>query len=282
MDLDRQLQVYAELAVKVALNLQPGQRLLIIGPLANGGASLEAAPLARQIAAAAYRAGSPLVETLYGDEAQQSLRFKHAPRESFGSFSAWLPKALSEHVAAGHAVLSISANDPDLLQGEPADLVSARPAGDRARDAAVSRADFAQRHQLGDRRGGERRLGRKNLSRRADGRGGVAALGCHRAHVPARCARSARGVGNAPRQPRRAQRVSEQQAVLSAEVHRARAPISRSVFLTGTSGSAAAARAATAFRLPQTCRPKKCSPSPTRIASTAPSARRSRSATAAR
>jgi aminopeptidase len=125
MDFDRQLHIYAELAVRVALNLQPGQRLLIIGPLAQGGASLEAAPLARQIAAAAYRAGAPLVETLYGDEAAQSLRFKHAPRESFGSFSAWLPRALSDHVAAGNAVLSISANDPDLLQGQPPELVSA-------------------------------------------------------------------------------------------------------------------------------------------------------------
>jgi aminopeptidase len=125
MHLDRKLQTYAELAVRVALNLQRGQRLLIIGPLANGGASLESAPLAREIAAAAYRAGSPLVETIYGDEAQQSLRFKHAPRDSFGTFSSWLPKALSEHVAAGHALLSISANDPDLLHGEPAELVSA-------------------------------------------------------------------------------------------------------------------------------------------------------------
>jgi aminopeptidase len=124
MDLERKLQVYAELAVRVALNVQPGQRVMIIGPLANGGASLESAPLARQIAAAAYRAGSPLVETIYGDEAQQSLRFKNAPRESFSSFSSWLPDALSEHVRAGHAVLSISANDPDLLQGEPPDLVS--------------------------------------------------------------------------------------------------------------------------------------------------------------
>ena len=92
MDLDRTLQIYAELAVKVALNVQPGQRVMIIGPLANGGASLESAPLARQIAAAAYRAGSPLVETIYGDEVQQSFRFKHAPRESFSSFSAWLPQ----------------------------------------------------------------------------------------------------------------------------------------------------------------------------------------------
>jgi aminopeptidase len=124
MDFDRKLRTYAELAVRVALNVQPGQRVMIIGPLANGGASLEAAPLAREIAAAAYRAGSPLVETIYGDEQQQLMRFKHGPRDSFGNYSAWLPKALSSHVAAGHGVLSISANDPDLLQGEPAELVS--------------------------------------------------------------------------------------------------------------------------------------------------------------
>lgn len=122
---DRKLQLYAELTVKVALNVQPGQRVMIIGPLANGGTSLEAAPLARQIAAAAYRAGSPLVETLYGDEVQQALRFVNAPRDSFGNFSSWLPRALADHVQAGHAVLSISANDPDLLQGQPPDLVGA-------------------------------------------------------------------------------------------------------------------------------------------------------------
>jgi aminopeptidase len=122
---DRQLELYAEVAVRVALNVQPGQRLMIIGPLANGGASLESAPLARNIAAAAYRAGSPLVETVYGDETQQSLRFKYAPRDSFNNFSAWLPDALRNHVREGHAVLSITANDPDLLAGEPTDLVSA-------------------------------------------------------------------------------------------------------------------------------------------------------------
>src|SRR5688572_9502676 len=125
MDFDRKLPVYAELAVRVALNVQPGQRVMIIGPLANGGASIESAPLARQIAAAAYRAGSPLVETIYGDEIQQQLRFKNAPRDSFSNFSSWLPRALSEHVEAGHAVLSISANDPDLLRGQPTELVSA-------------------------------------------------------------------------------------------------------------------------------------------------------------
>src|SRR5471030_2555386 len=119
------LRAYAELTVKVGLNLQPHQRLLIIGPVANGGCSLEAAPLVRQITAAAYDAGARLVETLWGDEALLGARLRHAPRDSFDEFSAWLPDALEHHVEAGHAVLSIYANDPDQLKDYPPDLVAA-------------------------------------------------------------------------------------------------------------------------------------------------------------
>jgi len=124
-DFDAQLRQYGELAVRVGLNLRAGQRLLIIGPLASGGVSLEAAPLVRHIATAAYRAGASLVEPIWGDEAIQMTRFKHAPRDSFSEYSAWLPKALSEHAEAGHAIISVYANDPDQLKDEPPALVSA-------------------------------------------------------------------------------------------------------------------------------------------------------------
>jgi aminopeptidase len=124
-DFDRLLRTYAELTVKVGLNLQPRQRLLIIGPVANGGCSLEAAPLVRQITAAAYDAGAQLVETLWGDEALLGARLQHAPRDSFNEFSSWLPGALVAHVEGGNAVLSIYANDPDQLKDYPPDLVAA-------------------------------------------------------------------------------------------------------------------------------------------------------------
>jgi aminopeptidase len=87
--------------------------------------SLEAAPLVRQIVASAYRAGASFVETLWGDEAAQMARFHHAPRDSFGEFSSWLPRALVEHAEAGHAIVSVYANDPDQLKDEPPELVSA-------------------------------------------------------------------------------------------------------------------------------------------------------------
>ncbi len=80
-DREEQLEAYGELTVKVALNLQPGQRLMILGPLATG-VSFEAAPLVRHIAASAYRAGAPLVEVLWGDESLLLTRCAHAQRVS--------------------------------------------------------------------------------------------------------------------------------------------------------------------------------------------------------
>jgi aminopeptidase len=138
---DERLDAYGELAVRVAVNLQPGQRLLVIGPLTHGGVSLEAAPLVRRIAASAYRAGAELVEVIWGDEALLLARFGHAPDGSLGHFSRWLPNALTEHVEAGHAVLSVSANDPDLLQHQPPELVGAL-------QQATSRAVMTFREQI--------------------------------------------------------------------------------------------------------------------------------------
>src|SRR5262245_3795691 len=110
--MDRSLAAYAELIVRVALNIRRGQRLLIIGPLAYGGVSHEAQPLVRHITDSAYRAGARYVEAIWGDEALTLTRFAHAPRDSFDDFSRWLPQALVEHVDAGDATLSIFANDP--------------------------------------------------------------------------------------------------------------------------------------------------------------------------
>ena len=140
-NLDSMLASYGDLAVRVGLNLRPGQRLLIIGPLANGGVSLEAAPLVRHVAESAYKAGAELVETIWGDEALQLARFRNAASDSFGQFSSWFPVALTEHVVAGHATLSIWANDPDLLKDQ-----SSQRVGDVQK--AVSLAVHAFREHL--------------------------------------------------------------------------------------------------------------------------------------
>jgi aminopeptidase len=122
---DEMLQRYAEAAINAGLNLQRGQRLMIIGPRTTGGVAPEAAPLVRQLVRSAYRAGSPLVEVLWGDDELPLIRFKEAGDESFSQFSDWQPRALIDHVEAGHAMLSVYANDPDAFNGQPADRVAA-------------------------------------------------------------------------------------------------------------------------------------------------------------
>ena len=104
-----------------------------IGPLANGGVSLDAAPLVRCLTETAYRAGASYVEAIWGDEALQLVRFSHAPRDSFEATSRWLGPALLDHVRAGDAVLIIYANDPDLLGGhDPEQITMVQLATSRA------------------------------------------------------------------------------------------------------------------------------------------------------
>ncbi|UCH25592.1 MAG: aminopeptidase [Trueperaceae bacterium] len=112
------LQRYAEVIVKVGLNLQPGQRLLIGAPIVYiGSVPLELAPLVRAIVAEAYRVGSPLVEVIWEDPQLQAVRLEHAPAGSFEEVGDWRYRAGLEFVERGGAILSIYGEDPGLLAG---------------------------------------------------------------------------------------------------------------------------------------------------------------------
>ena len=86
------LQKYAELIVRVGLNLREGQRLLI-NNLTTRGVPLHVAPLVREVAKAAYKAGARYVDVLWGDEELLKTRVQMAPRDSFDEFSDWQVKA---------------------------------------------------------------------------------------------------------------------------------------------------------------------------------------------
>ncbi len=115
---DTYLQKYAELIVKVGLNLQPGQRLLII-------AHLPAAPLVQQVAPCAYQQGARLVDVFYEDERLLLTRFQHAPHDSLGDEITWPWDAAYQYARRGDAVLRIIADDPDLLKGQDPKLMQA-------------------------------------------------------------------------------------------------------------------------------------------------------------
>ena len=84
LSFEQKLQRYAELTVKVGLNLQPGQKLVIIAY------SLDVAPLVREVAASAYQNGCRLVTEVWLDEQLNKIRYQYAPLDSFEEFFFWM------------------------------------------------------------------------------------------------------------------------------------------------------------------------------------------------
>jgi len=124
-DFERNLDKYAEVILKIGLNLQPGQRLLIGWPAAGlYGTSIEVAPLVRKIATQAYQMGSPLVHVLWNDDQLRLIRFQHAQPDTLEEFPAWRAQAAIDAARAGDAVLRINSQDPDLLADQDPQLIS--------------------------------------------------------------------------------------------------------------------------------------------------------------
>lgn len=124
-EFEQNLDKYAEVIVRVGLNLQPGQRLLIGMPIFGiYGTPLELAPLVRLIVAKAYQVGARLVDVMWNDDQLRLIRFQHAPRDSFEEFPTWRADAAFEAAKAGDAVLHIYAENPDLLVEQDSELVA--------------------------------------------------------------------------------------------------------------------------------------------------------------
>ncbi len=106
-----------EIAVRVGLNLAPGQELVITAPL-------DAVPLVRRINEHAYKAGASLVTTFYADDESRLARFKYAPDEAFDVASGWLSEGIANAFRGNAARMSISGENPSLLSGQDPDKVA--------------------------------------------------------------------------------------------------------------------------------------------------------------
>jgi aminopeptidase len=127
------LERLAETAVKVGLRLQPGQDLFLTAPV-------DALPLARAIAAEAYKAGAGLVTPILSDEDITLARFRFAPDASFDRAPGWLYEGVAKAFAANTARLAIVGEDPMLLAGEdPANVARASKANSIAYQPALEK-----------------------------------------------------------------------------------------------------------------------------------------------
>lgn len=107
---NEKLSRYAELAVKVGVNIQPGQPLYI-------AASIDAAPLVRLITQKAYETGAKQVFVDWNDDTISRLRFELAPEDSFSDFPAWKVQEREQLAEQGAAFISVVSQSPDLLTG---------------------------------------------------------------------------------------------------------------------------------------------------------------------
>ena len=106
----------AQVAVKVGLNLQPGQDLVLT-------ASVSALPLVRRIAEHAYKAGAGLVTPILSDDAVTLARYHHGRDDSFDAAAGWLYDGMAAAFDKGAARLAIAGGDPMLLSAEDPDKV---------------------------------------------------------------------------------------------------------------------------------------------------------------
>jgi aminopeptidase len=122
------LEKYAELAVKVGINIQKGQTLVINAPL-------PAADFVRAAAKKAYEAGAKNVHVEWADEEVTKIKYLNAPDEAFTEYPMWRAKGLEEMAKAGAGFLSISASNPDLLKGvDPERISTANKTASKALD----------------------------------------------------------------------------------------------------------------------------------------------------
>ena len=123
----------AEVAIKIGLQLQPGQDLLLTAPSA-------ALPLVRRIAEHAYKAGAGLVTPILSDEAITLARYRYAPDDSFDRAAGWLYQGMAQAFSANTARLAIVGDNPMLLSGEdPAKVACASKANSVAYQPALQK-----------------------------------------------------------------------------------------------------------------------------------------------
>jgi len=105
--MDERLERYAELAVRVGANVQPGQEVFLHG-------LVEHADLVRALTRQSYKAGASYVNVQYSDQHVRRAMIELGPDEALTYSPEWLKTLTEAH--AGHAMLGTSGNpEPELL-----------------------------------------------------------------------------------------------------------------------------------------------------------------------
>jgi aminopeptidase len=119
---DHLLEAYARLVVRVGINVQLGQRVVVRG-------MVEHAEVARAVAAEAYRVGASHVSIEYVDQHLQRAHVDLAPEDSLGTSLQHEVDAIKAWKDDDVAVIALTGNpNPTLMDGaDPARLAASLP-----------------------------------------------------------------------------------------------------------------------------------------------------------
>jgi len=122
VEFDRMLAKYADVVVKVGLNLRNDQRLAI-------RAILDDAPFVRKVTESAYEAGARYVDVQWTDEQSARIRMEHADDDALVDIPDWILTRYEEFYKRGDAELAIHSSNPDLFEGiDPERIAKSRKA----------------------------------------------------------------------------------------------------------------------------------------------------------
>jgi aminopeptidase len=111
------LKKYADVVLRIGLNLRPGQRLFIM-------AGIYDYPLVRLITESAYAAGARSVDVMWDDEEIAHMHLKHAPEDALEEIPNWMSNGALEHAEVGDALLAIASKNPDAFSDVEPERVS--------------------------------------------------------------------------------------------------------------------------------------------------------------
>lgn len=124
MPTQESLRKYAEVIVKVGLNLRKGQRLIITNNRIRG-VSVTNVPLVREVVRAAYQAGARFVDVIWSDEELLRIRLENTGTDTLKEFPVWQINAQMNTIENDGALLTILSENPDLMNGLDPEAVGA-------------------------------------------------------------------------------------------------------------------------------------------------------------
>ncbi|SFS37547.1 aminopeptidase [Paenibacillus sp. 453mf] len=126
MDFQTKLNNYAELLVKVGVNVQQGQTVVL-------NISIDFPELARAIVKKSYEAGAYKVKVNWSDDAVSRIQYDMGSEESFLDVPTHAAAERIEQAENGAAFITIKSDDPDLLAGvSPQKIINANKTASNA------------------------------------------------------------------------------------------------------------------------------------------------------